>query len=130
MSGPTWTTTPSSGITGNSNTATFTTDAPSPTASAPKSLQITLGRSDRWSSGTRYVYATHTDSSDSNRIARIDVTIPSTTVKDQIATYGNTYPTSIDGGNISKSGITAGKYMTMTITCGDKDTTVRFLVVA
>ena len=48
----------------------------------------------------------------------------------QISTYGDSYPTSINGGNISKSGITAGKYMTMTISTGGKSTTVRFHVVA
>ena len=128
LNDPVWTTPASSNPGSNSNTVTVSTNGRSPQLS--KSVQVTLVRSDSWSSGTRYVYITHTDSADDHRVAKIDITIPSTTVKNQIATYGNTYPTSIDGGNISKSGITAGKYMTMTTRCGGKDQVIRFLVVA
>ena len=128
LNDPVWTTPASSNPGSNSNTVTVSTSGRSPQLS--KSVQVTLVRSDSWSSGTRYVYITHTDSADDHRVAKIDITIPSTTVKNQIATYGNTYPTSIDGGNISKSGITAGKYMTMTTRCGGKDQVIRFLVVA
>ena len=77
VSGPTWTTTPASGITGNSNTATFTTDAPSPSSGTPIALALYLVRGDGWSSGTRYVYLTHTDTTDAKRCARIDVSMPS-----------------------------------------------------
>ena len=73
VTGPTWATTPASGITGNSNTATFTTDAPTPNSGAAKSLALYLSRSDSWSNNVRYVYVSHTDSSAANRIARIDV---------------------------------------------------------
>jgi hypothetical protein len=127
---PTWSSTPSSNPSTNSNTATFTTDAPSPASGASKSLKITLDRESRWNDGSRYVYAIHTDSAAAHRIAKIEMTIPSTTVKTEIYTYGNSYPTSINGGKISKSGITAGKYMVCTTTCGDKDVNIRFQVTA
>lgn len=125
---PVWTTPASSSITGNSNTVTVETNGRSTEVS--KSVPLYLVRSDAWSSGTRYVYITKDDTAAGNRVARIDVTIPSLTVQSQIATYGNTYPTSINGGNISKSGITTGKYMTMTVRCGGKDTVIRFYVAA
>lgn len=130
VSDPTWSSTPSSNPSSNSNTATFTTDAPSPASGASKSLKITLDRDSGWNDGSRYVYAIHTDSAAAHRIAKIEVTIPSTTVKREIYTYGNTFPTSINGGTISKSGITAGKYMVCIITCGDKDVNIRFKVTA
>ena len=130
VTGPTWSTTPASGITGNSNTATFTTDAPSPTASAPKSLYLVMDQDTFNSSGNKYVYVHHTDSTDGTRIARVQVSAGNLTVTEKIATYGNTYPTSVDGGNISKSGITTGKYMTMKVKMANKETTIRFLVVA
>ena len=72
VSGPTWSTAPSASITGTSNTATFTTDAPSPNSGASKSLGLYLSRGD-WDGNTRYVYLTHTDSTDANRIARISI---------------------------------------------------------
>ena len=72
VTGPTWTTTPSSGITGNSNTATFTTDADSPVSGASKSLALYMTQGS-WSSNKKYVYVHHTNSTDANRIARVQV---------------------------------------------------------
>ena len=73
VTGPTWATTPASGITGNSNTATFTTDAASPVSGAAKELTLYLSQDNGWSSNKKYVYAHHTNSGDGNRIARIEV---------------------------------------------------------
>ena len=72
VTGPTWTTTPSSDITGNSNTATFTTDADSPVSGASKSLALYMTQGS-WSSNKKYVYVHHTNSTDANRIARVQV---------------------------------------------------------
>ena len=76
VTGPTWSTSPSSTPSGNSNTATFTTDADTPSGSTPKSLVLLLQRSDSWDGATRTVYLHHTDSTASNRVAKIDVTAP------------------------------------------------------
>ena len=72
VTGPTWATTPASGITVNSNTATFTTDADTPVSGAAKSLALYLSQGS-WSNNKKYVYAHHTSSTDGNRIARIEV---------------------------------------------------------
>ena len=72
VTGPTWTTTPSSSITGNSNTATFNTDAANPVSGSSKSLALYMSQGD-WSSNKKYVYVHHTDSTAANRIARYEV---------------------------------------------------------
>ena len=129
LSDPVWTTPASASITGNSNTATISTIG-KPTESS-KSVKITLNRSDSWSNGTRYVYATHTDSMDDHRIARLDVTIPNPTNLSSITTYGNSPPSgAYSFGTLSKSGLTAGKYMSMTAKVGGKTITFYFQAVA
>ena len=128
LTNPVWATPASTAPSVSSNSVTISTSG-KPTESS-KTVALYLSRSDSWSGGTRTVYLSHTDSSAANRVAAIDVSIPDTTVTDQIATYGNSYPTSINGGSISKSGITAGKYMTMKISTGGKSTTIRFQVTA
>ena len=72
VTGPTWSSPPKSDITGSSNTATFTTDAPTPNSSAAKSLALYMNQGS-WSSNKKYVYVTHTNSTDANRIARVQV---------------------------------------------------------
>lgn len=128
LTNPVWATPASESPSGSSNTVTISTSGKPVEIS--KSVALYLSRSDSWSGGSRTVYVSHTDSAAGHRVAKIDVEIPSTSVTSQISTYGDSYPTSINGGNISKSGITAGKYMTMTISTGGKSTTVRFHVVA
>ena len=81
VTGPTWTNTPSSTPSTNSNTATFTTDAASPSSGTPKSLSLYLSRSDDWVNGERTVYLSHTDSGTAGyRVAKIDVAAPSATI--------------------------------------------------
>ena len=128
LTNPVWATPASTAPSVSSNSVTISTSG-KPTESS-KTVALYLSRSDSWSGGTRTVYLSHTDSAAWHRVAAIDVSIPDTTVTDQIATYGNSYPTSINGGSISKSGITAGKYMTMKISTGGKSTTIRFQVTA
>ncbi|MBE5797462.1 MAG: hypothetical protein E7327_08835 [Clostridiales bacterium] len=76
ITGPTWATTPASGISVSSNTATFSTDAPTPQS---KSLVVNLA-SGSWGPVTGStnkqinVYATHTNSNASNRIAATTIT--------------------------------------------------------
>ena len=132
VSGPAWSTEPASGISGNSNTATFTTNASSPASDVPKSLLLTMNQ-DSWSSGAKYVYVTHTDSLAEHRIARLQVTIPNPTNIATISTYGNSAPTSNNPysiGTVSKSGLTVGKYMTATCRFGGKTFTWYFRVEA
>ena len=127
ITGPTWSPAASSSPSSNHNEVSFSTDAPT-SKSGSADLYI---YANGWSSGSNVIYMSHTDTTTAaNRLAKLSISVPSTTVKDKIATYGNTYPDSIDGGNISKSGITVGKYMTMTVRTGGKDTTVRFHVVS
>ena len=81
VTGPTWTNTPGATPSTNSNTATFTTDAATPSAGTPKSLALYLSRSDEWVNGERIVYLSHTDSSTAGyRVAKIDVAAPSATI--------------------------------------------------
>lgn len=76
ITGPTWATTPASGISVSSNTATFSTNAPTPQS---KSLVVNLVAGS-WGPVTGSnnkqlnVYATHTNSNASNRIAVTTVT--------------------------------------------------------
>ena len=129
LADPVWSTPASASITGNSNTVTISTVG-KPTETS-KSVKITLNRSDSWSNGTRYVYATHTDSMEDHRVARLDVTIPNPTNLSGITTYGNSPPSgAYSFGTLSKSGITAGKYMSMTARFGGKIFTFYFQVVA
>ena len=126
MYDPSWATSPSSSITGNSNTVTV-----SAATGQSKSISLIMTRSDSWSSGTRYVYVNQGNSDESNRVARIDVTIPNPTNLSSITTYGNTPPSGgYSFGSISKSGITAGRYMSMTARFGGKTFTFYFQVVA
>jgi len=70
LNDPTWTTAPSASITGNSNTATVTTNGRPTQLSKTVPIYMTQGN---WSSNKKYVYAHVTNSSDSNRIARLEV---------------------------------------------------------
>jgi len=65
---PTW----GSGSSSNSNTFTVTASN-----GASKSQAVYLDQ-DSWANGSKYVYLSHTDSSASNRVARISVSIPTT----------------------------------------------------
>ena len=122
---PTWAHTPSSSITGNSNAVTVSSATGQ---SETVSLYMNSGS---WSSGSIYVYTCHTDSSDGNRVARYSVSIPNPTNMSGITTYGNSPPSgAYSFGSISKSGITAGKYMSMTARFGGKTFTFYFLVAA
>lgn len=73
VSNPTWQTSPSSSITGNSNLATFTTDAPSPVSGASNSLRLYMTQGTWGSNNKKYVYINQTDSTDANRVARLEV---------------------------------------------------------
>lgn len=129
LNDPVWTTPASTSPGSNSNTVTVSTSGRSPQLS--KSVQVTLVRSDSWSSGTRYVYITHTDSADDHRVAKIDVTIPNPTNLSGITTHGNSPPSgAYSFGTLSKSGLTAGKYMSMTCRFGGKTFTFYFQAVA
>ena len=129
LNDPVWTTPASTSPGSNSNTVTVSTSGRSPQLS--KSAQVTLVRSDAWSSGTRTVYITHTDSDPSHRVAKIDVTIPNPTNLSSITTYGNSPPSGgYSFGTLSKSGLTAGKYMSMTAKFGGKTFTFYFQAVA
>ena len=66
LDGPTW----GSGSSSNSNTFTVTASN-----GASKSQALYLDQ-DSWANGSKYVYLSHTDSSASNRVARISVSIP------------------------------------------------------
>ena len=84
MSGPTWTTEPSSSISGNSNTATI-----SSLTGQSIEVPIIMTRGD-WAAGTlpageRYLYANYSDSTAANRIARILV---DARMSDPVWTYG------------------------------------------
>ena len=129
VTGPSWDHTPGGSHINNSNEATFSTDAPNPASGTSASLALYMDQ-DNWSSGSKTVYVSHTNSSTDNMVAKLSISIPSITVNTQISTYGDTYPSSVDGGDISKSGIVAGKYMTMIVACGGKKQTIRFRVVA
>ena len=77
------------------------------------------------------MYITHTDSADDHRVAKIDVTIPNPTNLSGITTYGNSPPSGGHSfGTLSKSGLTAGKYMSMTARVGGKTFTFYFQAVA
>ena len=129
LNDPVWTTPASTSPGSNSNTVTVSTSGRSPQLS--KTVQVTLVRSDAWSSGTRTVYITHTDSDPSRRVAKIDVTIPNPTNLSGITTYGNSPPSgAYSFGTLSKSGLTAGKYMSMTCRFGGKTFTFYFQAVA
>jgi phage minor structural protein len=129
LNDPVWTTPASTSPGSNSNTVTVSTSGRSPQLS--KSVQVTLVRSDSWSSGTRTVYITHTDSDPSRRVAKIDVTIPNPTNLSGITTHGNSPPSgAYSFGTLSKSGLTAGKYMSMTCRFGGKTFTFYFQAVA
>lgn len=129
LNDPVWTTPASTSPGSNSNTVTVSTSG-RPTQLS-KSVQVTLVRSDAWSSGTRTVYITHTDSDPSHRVAKIDVTIPNPTNLSGITTYGNSPPSGgYSFGTLSKSGLTAGKYMSMTAKVGGKTFTFYFQAVA
>jgi len=126
MYDPSWATSPSSSITGNSNTVTV-----SAATGQSKSISLIMTRGDNWSNGTRYVYVNQVNSDESNRVARIDVSIPNPTNLSSITTYGNTPPSGgYSFGQLSKGGITAGKYMSMTARFGGKTFTFYFQVVA
>jgi hypothetical protein len=129
LNDPVWTTPASTSPGSNSNTVTVSTSGRPVQLS--KSVQVTLTRSDSWSSGTRYVYINHTDSDPSRRVAKIDVTIPNPTNLSGITTYGNSPPSGgYSFGTLSKSGLTAGKYMSMTARVGGKTFTFYFQAVA
>ena len=129
LNDPVWTTPASTSPGSNSNTVTVSTSGRPVQLS--KSVQVTLVRSDSWSNGTRYVYITHTDSADDHRVAKIDVTIPNPTNLSGITTYGNSPPSgAYSFGTLSKSGLTAGKYMSMTARVGGKTFTFYFQAVA
>ena len=119
VSGPTWSTTPSSSITGNSNTATFTTDAPSPNSSAPKSLSLYLN-SGSWSNNKKYVYVTHTNSNDANRIARIEVDASSIYTNGWVACY-DTFDSS---GTTATKELNYGEAAVVTVKQKNKDGSV------
>lgn len=125
LNDPTWQHTPSESITGNSNAVTVSSATGQ---SETVALYMTMGS---WASGSRYVYVCHTDSADAHRIARYQVSIPNPTNLSNITTYGQTPPSGgYSFGNISKSGITAGRYMSMTAQFGGKTFTFYFQVVA
>ena len=129
LNDPVWTTPASTSPGSNSNTVTVSTSGRPVQLS--KSVQVTLTRSDSWSSGTRYVYINHTDSEPEHRVAKIDVTIPNPTNLSGITTYGNSPPSgAYSFGTLSKSGLTAGKYMSMTARVGGKTFTFYFQAVA
>ena len=77
------------------------------------------------------------NSTTGNVVARITNPIPNPTNLSSITTYGNTPPSGgysfgqlSSFGSISKSGITAGKYMSMTAKVGSKTFTFYFQVLA
>lgn len=71
------------------------------------------------------------NSTTGNVVARITNPIPNPTNLSSITTYGNTPPSGgFSFGSISKSGITAGKYMSMTAKVGSKTFTFYFQVLA
>ena len=125
LNDPSWATTPSSSISGNSNTVTV-----SSMTGESKSVKLYMN-SGSWSNGSKYVYVTHTDSAEGHRVARTSVSIPDPTDLSHITTYGNTAPSgAFSFYTLSKSGITAGKYMSMTAKYGGKTFTFYFQVVA
>ena len=125
MYDPEWASDPSETPGGNSNTVTV-----SAATGESKAIALYMNRGE-WSNGARDIYVTAGDSADNHRVAKINVEIPNPTNLSSITTYGNTPPSGGHGfGNISKSGITAGKYMSMTARFGGKNFTFYFLVVA
>lgn len=74
LSTPVWTTTPAASISGNSNTVTVSTSG-RPTQ-LDRAVQLFMNQGS-WSGGSKYVYVTHTDSQDANRVARLSVSIGS-----------------------------------------------------
>ena len=82
-----------------------------------------------WSGGSRYVYTTYNNSSDNSRVMRYEVSVPNPNDLSRITTYGDHYPTgAYSYGELSKSGLTPGKYMSMTHKVGGKTFTFYFLV--
>lgn len=73
VTGPTWQIAPSPSVIANYNIATFTTDAPSPSSSTPRSTALYILRAEEWVGNVMYVYLNHTNNSDTNRLARIKV---------------------------------------------------------
>jgi len=122
---PVWSTTPDADITVNSNTVTVES-----ATGQSKSVDLYMNAGS-WSSGSKYVYTCHTDSADEHRVARYEVTIPNPTNLSSITTYGDTPPSGGHSfGQVSKSGLTAGKYMSMTARFGGKTFTFYFQVIA
>ena len=70
INAPTWSTTPASGVSVSSNTATFKTNAPTQSS---RNLVIHVSKDSSFSSHKLYVYASHTNTNAANRIARIQV---------------------------------------------------------
>lgn len=125
LSDPSWATAPSAAISTNSNTVTV-----SSATGQSKSVALYMNAGG-WSGGSNTVYVCQTDSSDANRVAKYDVSIPNPTNMSGISTYGQSPPSGGFGfGNLSKSGITAGRYMSMTARVGGKTFTFYFQVVA
>ena len=72
INAPTWSTTPASGVSVSSNTATFKTNAPTQSS---RNLAIHISQDSSFDSTThkKYVYAHHTNTNSGNRIARLQV---------------------------------------------------------
>ena len=112
ISGPTWSTTPSSSVTANNNTATFKT-------STDKSASVKiLVASAGWTSGTASIYAYHTSNATGNRIAKVSVSLPSKSCG--TVDYVSSIPSGsshVDSGkSIAKYAVNNARYVKIPIT--------------
>lgn len=112
---------------------------PTETDTSSNHISVYFPSSAAGSQGLVYYYVTadgnycyiRCNSSTGNVVARITNPIPNPTNLSSITTYGNSPPSgAYSFGSISKSGITAGKYMSMTAKVGSKTFTFYFQVLA